>query len=251
MDPLVESALISAAATFVGVGGTVVVAIVGFRNSRSTNEKTIAAGHADVQRTLDTAREGQFADRYSRALEQLGSEKLDVRSGAIYALEGIARDSVKDHPTVMEVLTAFIRQHSSEQWPPPGHSQTARFTRPDIQAAVTVIGRRDVKRDLPGRPIDLYHAILIRANLNGVDLRHATLSRVDFTGADLRDADLRDANLRDANLRDVRRLDSADLTGVRWAEGAPVPEGWELGTGSDRLERRAAGVSGSEPREAN
>ena len=38
--------------------------------------------------------------------------------GGIYALERIARDSAKDHPTVMEVLTAFIREHSREQWPP-------------------------------------------------------------------------------------------------------------------------------------
>ena len=227
------------------------MALAGARMSRLTNERTIAAGHADVQRTLDTAREGQFADRYSRALEQLGSENLDVRSGAIYALEGIARDSVKDHPAVMEVLTAFIRRRSTEQWPPPGQSQTTRFTRPDIQAAVTVVGRRDVKRDIPGRPIDLYHAILIRANLNGANLRHATLTRADLTGAYLYGAILADADLRDAALGGVLRLDSADLTGTRWPGGTPVPEGWELGTGSDRLERRSAGVSNSGPREAN
>ena len=40
-----------------------------------------------------------------------------MRIGGIYALERIARDSAKDHPTVMEVLTAFIREHSRDQWP--------------------------------------------------------------------------------------------------------------------------------------
>ena len=60
-----------------------------------------------------------MTDRYTKAIEQLGSDKLDVRIGGIYALERIARDSPRDHPTAMEVLAAFIRVHSHEQWPPP------------------------------------------------------------------------------------------------------------------------------------
>ncbi len=55
-----------------------------------------------------------MTDRYTKATEQLGSDKLDVRIGGIYALERIARDSARDHPAVMEVLAAFIREHSRE-----------------------------------------------------------------------------------------------------------------------------------------
>jgi len=58
-------------------------------------------------------------DRYTKAIEQLGSDKRDVRIGGIYALERVARDSPRDHPTVIEVLAAFIREHSREQWPEP------------------------------------------------------------------------------------------------------------------------------------
>jgi hypothetical protein len=89
-------------------------------------------------------------DRYTKAIEQLGHEKLDVRIGGIYALERIARDSPRDHPTVMAVLAAFIREHSREQWPlpEPGTKTVSRpTTRPDVQAALTVIGRRDVTHD--------------------------------------------------------------------------------------------------------
>src|SRR6516164_8690295 len=39
-----------------------------------------------------------MTDRYTRAIEQLGSKELDVRIGGIYALERIARDSARDHP---------------------------------------------------------------------------------------------------------------------------------------------------------
>jgi hypothetical protein len=57
MDPVVESALISAAATLVGVGGTVAVAIVGFRTSRSTNQATIDAARATADKTIEAARD--------------------------------------------------------------------------------------------------------------------------------------------------------------------------------------------------
>lgn len=123
MNPAVESALIAAAATIVGVGGTVIVAVAAARNARRTNQATIDAAHVDAQLTLDAARETQLADRYSRALEQVGSASPDVRIGGIYALEAIALDSPRHHPTVMEVLTAFIRQHSRaaapHRLPPP------------------------------------------------------------------------------------------------------------------------------------
>ena len=115
-------------------------------------------------RNFALSREGQVTDRYTKAIEQLGHEKLDVRIGGIYALERIARDSAKDHPTVMEVLTAFIREHSREPWPPP-HPEQERLPRPDVQAAVTVAGRRDAKRDI--LPIDLAGADLAGANLDG------------------------------------------------------------------------------------
>jgi hypothetical protein len=41
------------------------------------------------------------SDRYTKAIEQLGSDKLDVRSGGIHALERITVDSKRDHPTVV------------------------------------------------------------------------------------------------------------------------------------------------------
>ena len=114
-----------------------------------------------------------MTDRYTKAIEQLGSKELDVRIGGIYALERIARDSAKDHPAVMEVLAAFIREHSREQWPPPDpdNPDELRLTRPDVQAAATVAGRRNAKRDI--RPIDLTRADLTRADLTGARLSDA------------------------------------------------------------------------------
>jgi Pentapeptide repeats (8 copies) len=159
-------------------------------------------------------------DRYTKAIEQLGSNKLDVRIGAIYALERIARDSARDHPTVMEVLAAFIREHSREQWPEPepGGQAQERSTRPDVQAALTAVGRRDARHDIRFRRIDLSRANLPGAslpfaNLAVADLRGADLTGADLTGADLSGANLTRANLSRANLESTH-LDFADLIGA-------------------------------------
>ena len=159
-------------------------------------------------RNFSLARQGQVTDRYTKAIEQLGSSKeLDVRIGGIYALERIARDSPRDHPTIMEVLAAFIRDRSSEQWPPakPDAETPERETRPDVQAAVTVIGRRNIRHDrlrvisVPTRPVDLHSAVLTRADLHSADLDGARLDRADLTHARLDDAHLTEAYLLDAN----------------------------------------------------
>ncbi len=61
-----------------------------------------------------------MTDRYTKAIEQIGSAKLDVRIGGSYALERVARDSARGHPTIMEVLAAFVREHYYRVRPSPG-----------------------------------------------------------------------------------------------------------------------------------
>ena len=169
-------------------------------------------------RNFTLSREGQVTDRYTKAIEQLGSDKLDVRIGGIYALERVARDSAKDHPTIMEVLTAFIREHSREPWPVDSAGQQGeKKTRPDVQAAVTVAGRRDAKRDI--LPIDFAGANLAGANLGGTHLAGADLTGTNLAGADLTGANLGGANLGGAKLTRAdltgAKLGGADLTGAR------------------------------------
>ena len=225
----VESAWIGAVFGFLGLVATAAVAIFAFWYSRLTNQATIEAAKATTDETVKSAREtneatiaaareGQFPDRYSKAIEQLGSDNLDVRIGGIYALEGIGVDSARHHQTVMEVLTAFIREHSREPWPPPdpGGQERKLSIRPDVQAAVTVVARRDRGRDISGRHIDLVGAVLLGADLVDADLSSANLTGATLTGANLRDANLTEAVLTeavltDANLRDAT-LTSANLT---------------------------------------
>ena len=200
--------------------GALVFTALNFKLLRRNSEQT----DRWQQRTYGLTEQGQVTDRYTKAIEQLGSKELDIRIGGIYALERIASDSARDHPTVMEVLTAFIRVHSPERWslPESGGQEQEQPIRPDIQAALVAIGRRDSKRDI--RRIDLRGAIIagvvaIGADLAGSDLTCANLSRADLGTANLRGAQLGSATLTHASLADAiltgAYLPAASLTNAK------------------------------------
>jgi len=155
--------------------------------------------------THELTEQGQVTDRYIKAIEQLGSDTVDVTIGGIYALERVAHDSPRDHPIVMEVLAACIREHSRDPLPrsTPDADPSERDTRPDVQAAITVIGRRNATHDR--RRINLRGA-----NLPNADLRLANLSSVDLVEASLTGATLTWVKLIDANLSGAH-LEGADL----------------------------------------
>src|SRR5262249_11729415 len=79
-----------------------------------------------ASRTYRLSQRGQLTDRYTKAIEQLGNDKLDVRLGGIYALERVAKDSAQDGATIAEVLTAFIR--GRVPWPPDRPDQLSEDT---------------------------------------------------------------------------------------------------------------------------
>ncbi|MBJ7456898.1 MAG: pentapeptide repeat-containing protein [Thermoleophilia bacterium] len=153
--------------------------------------------------TLRLNRQGQVTERFTRAIDQLGNERTDVRIGGIYALERIAFDSRGHHSAIVEVLATFVREHShrrastaSRGDDSPSGPSSGPAVRVDVQAALTVLGRRRRVFDAPGSRIDL----------TGVRLQHARLEAADLESAMLRDADLSHADLRGA------RLGHADLT---------------------------------------
>ena len=174
-------------------------------------------------RRFALSRDGRVTGRYPTAREQLGCEKVDVRIGGIHALERVARDSPGDHPAVMEMLAAFIRERSREQWPPPdpGGQARQRSLRPDVRAAITVVGRRLAERDIG--PVDLARADLAGADLAGADLAGADLAGADLGGARLTGANLTGVDLTEAVLAHAvlvradlpaAKLVRADLAGV-------------------------------------
>jgi uncharacterized protein YjbI with pentapeptide repeats len=171
-----------------------------------------------TQQQLKVSEDQQIAERFTRAIEQLGSASLDVRVGGIYALERIAGDSARDNGVIVEVLTALIRERVP--WSPDSTASTARAEPPsdrvpsDIQAILTVLGRRDVN-DKDNKPtVDLCAVDLHNASLRGAKLQRALLNDSNLTGADLRRAQLSHARLVKTTLHSAR-LQEADLQGAR------------------------------------
>jgi Pentapeptide repeats (8 copies) len=216
--------------------------------------------------TLQVTEQGQITERYTKAIEQLGSDKLDVRLGGIYALERIAVDSKRDHPTVVEVLSAFVREHSRRHGTPPPKqgmaeevaekpdaTATDATPRPatDVQAALSVLGRLPQQPDVSRG--DLSGAQLAGAQLLGANLSGAGLYGANLSGAELSEADLSDAELSEADLSDAE-LTKADLSGAglhvvnlsgAWLPGANLSDA-EL-TGADLS---GAGLYGANLRQA-
>jgi uncharacterized protein YjbI with pentapeptide repeats len=179
-----------------------------------------------TRKTLEISQEGQITERFTRAIEQLGNDKLEIRLGGIYALERIARDSPRDHWPIMEVLTAFVREQTCVK----DDESTTRSVntldsfeilrpRTDIQAILTVIGRR-VRTYGNGedQKLNLAEIDVRGANLRGVHLEGANLVKAHLEKADLRDAHLEGISLQSADLREAHlekaHLEKAHLSGA-------------------------------------
>ncbi|WP_148088185.1 pentapeptide repeat-containing protein [Couchioplanes caeruleus] len=185
----------------------------------------LATGAGFTARTYFLTRRGQLTDRYTKAITQLASDKLTERLGGIYALEHLMTESEREHPTVVEVLAAFVRDQTIGLKrtaptpdvdgvvydPPDGYDWPSPTT--DVQAALTVLGRRPHRQET--RPIDLTGAGLYYADLRGARLVKANLYQARLVDAALTHAYLQDATLIRATLTGANlvyaRLHGADL----------------------------------------
>ena len=185
-----------------------------------------------TERQTHTAEQGLITERINKATKGLGenNEKdnpvVEVRLGALYALERIAQDSIRDHIQIIEILCAYIRTNS----PLKSKQSKAKKLREDIQAALTIIGRRgnwqDGKKNLKkekeqGYRIDLRSCDLRGAQLNKANMADALLGRTNLSGAHLYKANLSDAWLDNADMSntmlekailDKAQLDDANLS---------------------------------------
>ncbi|MDQ6948066.1 MAG: pentapeptide repeat-containing protein [Actinomycetota bacterium] len=207
-------------------------------------------------RTLQTTRRGQITERFTRAIAQLGDDKLDVRLGGIYALERIARDSEQDHGPIMEVLTAFVREHA--KWD--ADASGVPHIGADVQAVATVLGRRpEERRREETQPLDLTEVDLRKcrldyAHLEGVWLPRAHLEEIRLADAHLERADLWDAHLEGAILGDTH-LRRANLSGAHlegaFLCGAHLEGAYLDGAHLDGADLRQAHLEGAHLSKAN
>lgn len=232
---------------FLALGGLVLI----WREAIAHRQANTAADRHQSQTEAD--RERRITDSFTKAVELLGNGKLEVRLGAIYALERIARDSKRDYWPIMEILAAYVRNRSkiriiTKRLEFPEHQSTEirkvngkifYKSKPptipiDVQTVLTVIGRRELNHENWGQTLDLSHidlsnadlskanlteinlagSILDGANLTNVILVKSCLMNAKLINADLSKADLTKAKLNNADLSNAR-LTGANLTGAK------------------------------------
>ena len=231
-------------ATFVGA---TVLAYAALKQASTAGRRHYAQTEADRKRRI--------TDSFTKAVEQLGSDKLEVRVGSIFALELLSNESPIEHWTIMEVLAAFIRERMqytaitarlSERayflWlqagRPEGRSEEfwveavrlERLEEPptDIAAILKVIKRSYDFWEHKGHGaplLDLSGAYLRKAELGGMplkrsDLRAAHLEEAWLFSAHLEEAYLSHAHLEGANLQ-YAHLEGAHLNHAH-LEGAEL-----------------------------
>jgi len=223
------------------------------------------------ERQATNAEQGHITDRITKAVEQLGAEKtvkkvvagatveytepnIEVRLGAIYALERISQDSLRDHIPIMETLCAYIRNNARVEGAkdfPLGpfperveadgadvnvkreiraemfkarrqnwsdwltHLGPLRPPRDDVAAVFKVIARRStVHRSHEENASPSFRLDFTRANLQRCDLNGLDLNGADMRGARLEGADLSGAEMEGADLSGAK-MEGADLSGAR------------------------------------
>jgi uncharacterized protein YjbI with pentapeptide repeats len=182
--------------------------------------------HAE-QTTAD--RERRITESFAKAVELLGSDKIEARLGAIYTLERISKEKQSEHDyywPIMETLTAFVREHAP--WPPPLANpfvQLQSSTEDELagtSAALITKPKEEIEESFRLIPI-IHHGFPVRQStraqnrpaadiqavltiLVGPDAgrkRIAARRRLDLAGKDLRGAKLEEALLEGSNLSGV------------------------------------------------
>ncbi|MEV0123750.1 pentapeptide repeat-containing protein [Streptomyces sp. NPDC050703] len=197
------------------------------------------------QDSLHATREGYVTDRFSTAVDQLGSDKVETRIGGLHALWRIAEHSARDRDAVLSIQAAYLRTHLP--WPPTGERAPAadapindivplEVRAADAQVALTGLGVlllhpreqtwlnlsvTDLRRaDCDG--LWLTDVNLDRSCMEAAGLYHANLTQASLVSANLRHADLTTAILRRTRcaLTDLRgaKMVSTDLRDADFAE---------------------------------
>ena len=206
------------------------------QQTQSSEIQTLA-----VETQTQINRENHYTDLFTKAVEQLGATRqneepaIEMRIGAIFALERLAKDSERDYGPIIETLAAYIREHcrdpksfddegltgealkqARQEWieslrenPPADRS--------DVAAVLTVLSRREQNRHWISTSDDETQPDFTGANFQGATLWNKSegLARegTNLRLALLEGADLKDTNLSGANLREAK-LSGAVLTRV-------------------------------------
>ncbi len=225
--------------------GAAVGLLLAFRRQR---HQEIATALGDYDAT-----ERRITELYTKAADQLGSDKAAVRLAGLYALERLADNHVSHRQSIVEVICAYLRMPyempGEEAEPQVAHA--AREERQVRLAAQRILNQHlcltaaAAAVELPlavtssklrfwsGISIDLTDAALIDWNFHGCHVRRATFIRKRILGG---------AYFGDAVITEIAVFGGATFTGHAWFTDATLGgDAWFLETvfASDAIFRGA------------
>jgi hypothetical protein len=191
----------------IGALATFTVGFLNFRAQRQGQKWQASQGSRQLELTLSA----QMTDRFTKAIDQLGSKDKAVRIGGIFALERIARDSLKDENAVYTLqsiaytLATFVRESQPiAAIQESSYIPMLKIRAPDAQAAMTVLCRSplcDNRVNASNADLRNQNRTDLRLDLSWTDLRTASLRGARLDGVNLWGCRLEGANLRHAHLR--------------------------------------------------
>lgn len=245
---------IKTASTIVLTTGGAAALLLAARRQRST-EIALNQKDRDLHHQERDAIERRITDLYTKAADQLGSDKAPVRLAGLYALERVAQDNPTQRQTIVNVLCAYLRM----PYQPPGDPPA-----PDADEQLLVAHREQLQErevrltaqrlltdhlrpgDDPDNPsptfwanvnLDLTGATLIAFDLQqgkvhtarfvaATFVGGAAFSRATFTG----DAEFTSATFRGSGLfGDVAFTSTADFNYTKFAYYAMFPRAYFMG----------------------
>ncbi|MEH2464076.1 pentapeptide repeat-containing protein [Nostoc sp.] len=222
------------------------------KNISSTNNSQlskICLGIHAFQQKVNQTQYNLQKQRLKIAIEQLGNKTIETSLAVINDLEQIAHNYPQYNWIIMEILTTFVRENAHYTPQKEVTSNIGAKVRADIQAALTVIGRRDVSKSAGINQTMLSNVKTLRLafskgfspntrakalttnrelfmpsylnkdpeneqlDLSHADMRGANLNRANLEQTNLYQANLAGANLREANLAGAI-LSAANLEGA-------------------------------------
>jgi len=150
---------------------------------------------------LRLSRQGQASERFSRAVEQLGSNKVDVRLGGLFSLARIGIDAPENAEPAFRLVATYVGQHYEVPKPLPEHGCQAKYD--DVPVDVSTALRFALIRLAPAVREQVPEKRLLGlrgTKLSGIAIDNLGLPSFDLAGIRFKNALLQSANFADTNL---------------------------------------------------
>jgi uncharacterized protein YjbI with pentapeptide repeats len=185
----------------VGAGGAALAALLlASRKQWSTERSEIDIRHDAVERRI--------TELYTKAADQLGSDKAPVRLAGLYALERLAQDNGHQRQTIVNLLCAYLRMP---------------YQLPDEEADPNVVANH--RERVQEREVRLTAQRLLTEHLQPGDKDDPTVTfwadiDLDLTGATLIDFNLQNCTVHDANFTSSKFIGDTNFESTNFAGAA-------------------------------